>query len=117
MNIILGEQQAQALSERYVILPLDTFCVEGHTQLIKSYCVIETLPAEDLPQVNAWRNLHLQLIENYYKKNWTFCLQCIEHLIGHWNKEIDSFYLDLASRMRSYQEKDPGPDWTGFINR
>lgn len=117
MNIILGQDKVADLSDRYVVLPLDTFNVSGHPDPITSFCVIEQVSIQDLSQLGSWRALHEKLIENYHKKNWNFCEQAVEHLVGRWNGELDSFYLDLLGRIKRYQQQDPGEEWTGIITR
>ena len=117
MNIILGRDRVEQLADRYVVLSLDTFNVSDQPEPITSFCVIEQITLQDLSQLESWRALHEKLIENYHKKNWTFCEQALEHLLGRWNGELDSFYLDLMSRIKNYQQQDPGEDWTGIITR
>lgn len=116
MNIVLGDV-SKDLATRHVVLPLDTFHVTGHAQPVTSFCVIESVPMDELRLLDNWRDLHEKLISNYHKKNWDFCQQALEHLIGRWNGELDSFYLDLGQRISRYQEQDPGPDWSGIIQR
>lgn len=117
MNIVLGEVQGRTLAERHVVLPLDMFKIQGQPELVKSYCVIESLSLEELAQIDYWVDLHVKLIENYGKQNWNFCLQALEHLMGRWNGEIDSFYQNLLDRVQQYQISDPGPDWIPAIPR
>jgi hypothetical protein len=117
MNIILGEEHAQTLQERYTILSLDTFQVAGHDQPVKSYCVIENVPVQEIPKIDQWRNLHENLIINYGRQNWNFCEQAIEHLQGKWNKELDSFYQDLLDRVESRKPYGVDPAWSPVIER
>lgn len=117
MNIVLGETQGRTLAERHVVLPLDVFAVQGQSELIKSYCVIESLTLQELAQMDHWIDLHVKLLENYGKKNWDFCIQALEHLMGRWNGEIDSFYQNLLARVQQYRTSDPGPDWTPAVLR
>lgn len=117
MNIILGEDRAQSLSDRYTVLPLDTFYMRQSGQNVKSYCVVESLPVAELYQFDQWYDLHGKLIENYAKQNWDFCEQAIEHLLGKWNKELDTFYQDLLMRVRARKPHGVDPDWTPLIER
>lgn len=117
MNIILGEDQAQALAEKYTVLSLDTFSVGNNPEPIRSFCVIETLPLGEIPQIDSFRDLHESLMVNYARRNWSFCDQAIEHLMGRWNHELDSFYADLSSRVQQYRLQEPPEDWSPIINR
>jgi hypothetical protein len=61
------------------------------------------------------KNLHANLVSNYKKKDWNFCEQAIEQLIGKWNGEMDSFYAELSARIQTFKQTDPGDDWDGVI--
>ena len=51
MNIILGEDQYQALKDQYIILELDTLVINGDE--IPSYCVLDakSIPLDEMTQV------------------------------------------------------------------
>lgn len=115
MNIIIGQEQARALSDKYTVLRLDRLSVPGHDGPINSYCVVDNIPLHEMVQLDMWRDLHENLIENYTQRNWNYCEQAIEHLRGKWNGQLDSFYDILQQRVSGYKENDPGPDWTGII--
>jgi hypothetical protein len=117
MNIILGEEAARPLMERYTVLPLDTFQITGQEAATQSYCVIEALPVQDLRQIDQWRDLHEKLMINYARRNWNYCEQAIQHLMGRWNGELDTFYLELSGRIEKFKQQDPGPDWSPVIAR
>lgn len=114
MNIILGEEQAQALADRYTILSLDTFLIKG--QIVRSFCVVENLPITEMPTLDICRELHENLMTNYALRNWNYCEQAIDYLMGRWNRELDTFYLDLARRIQDCKQR-PQDDWTPVITR
>lgn len=117
MNIILGEDRIADVSEKYIVLPLDSFLVAGHPDPVRSYCVLADLSIADLMQIESLRDLHQNLIKNYGLRNWNYCEQAMEHLLGKWNGQLDSFYRDLADRVQIYKQEDPGPEWTPAIQR
>lgn len=117
MHIIFGDTQAQALGEKYTVLELDTFKFEPSGILAKAYAVIETIPIEDLPKLSFHTDLHTNLIENYSKRDWNFCDQAIENLVGCFGGELDTFYAELQSRINNYKENDPGDTWDYVIAR
>lgn len=114
MNIILGEQQASVLSEKYTVLELDTFSVQGSAP-VKSYAVIENIPIPEMFSLDKQAELHNKMIEQYHLRNWKFCLDALEHLIGKWNGEIDSFYLDITDRIKKLVSQPLDEKWTGNI--
>lgn len=117
MNIVIGEKRAAEMAEKYTVLSLDTFLLPGTQDPIKSYCVLQNIPINEMVQIGNLKTLHENLMQNYGARNWSFCQQALEHLIGKWNKEVDSFYLDLASRIAKYQDEEPDLDWTPIIKK
>lgn len=117
MHIIFGDEQAQALGEKYTVLELDTFRFLPAGIVTRAYAVIESLPIDELPLLSFQTDLHRNLIKNYQKRDWNFCEQAIENLIGHFGKEVDTFYTELQLRINNYKENDPGENWDPIIER
>jgi hypothetical protein len=117
MHIIFGEEQATILAEKYTVLELDTLQFEPNGPLATAYCVIENVSITDLPRIESMRNLHSQLIVNYRRRDWNYCDQALDQLVGFWSGEIDSFYNELRTRIAKYIEQDPGESWDGIIKK
>jgi hypothetical protein len=115
MNIIFGRDQAMTLAEKYTVLELDTIRVSPSNKEITAFCVIESIPIMDMPKVESMKNLHENLLIEYKKKNWNYCIQALEYLTGFWGHEIDTFYDNIGSRIQNYSENDPGDTWDGVI--
>ena len=115
MHIILGEQNVQEVSDKYVVLELDTFRPTDTGELISAFCLIENVPIHELPQVDQYRDLHQQLITNYRKANWKFCEDALEHLLGRWNGEVDSFYTVMMQRIQDHKQTAESADWDPAI--
>lgn len=113
MHIILGEENARQLEDKYTVLELDTFRIQGNPAPVKSYCVVEQIPIMEISHSDQFRNLHNDMIRNFKLKNWKFCEDALEHLIGKWHGEVDSFYNIMARRVEDYKAHDPGPEWDG----
>jgi len=69
----------------------------------------------ELPLTESKKDLHSNLLIEYRKRNWNYCQQALDHLMGSWNKELDSFYDDLRNRIDAFSENDPPADWDGII--
>lgn len=113
MNIIFKEN-AQAIQEKYTVLDLDTFSMPDgsvHT----ACCVIENIPIMEISQTAGLKQLHADLIQNYGQRNWAYCEQAIEHLMGKWGGEIDTFYLDLKTRIDRLKTLDLNDSWSPVI--
>jgi len=117
MNIIFGRDQALALTEKYIVLELDTIRVNPANTEITAFCVIESMPILDMPKVDSMKNLHENLLVEYKKRDWNYCTQALEHLSGFWGHELDTFYDSIRSRIQEYIANDPGEDWDGIIDR
>ena len=117
MNVILGDENIKNIDSRYVVLELDQIRVSAEADPLTAFCLVEQLPLPEIPQQHHYLELHKNLIKNYRRKNWKFCQDAIEHLIGRWRGELDTFYMDLLSRVNKYQAQDLEPDWDGVINR
>ena len=114
MNIIFGTNEMAKLHEKYIVLELDTVTIKS-SDPITAYCVIESIPLDEMSQVDNFKKIHSELMENYRKRNWKFCIQAIDQLMGFWGKQIDSFYTILRSRVEEYTIAEPDETWTGII--
>ena len=117
MNIVFADQaEANVLRQKYTLLELDTLQLIQFNGIEKTaWCLLEKehLSLTDLVSFTKFQDLHHNLVKNYKKKNWKFCEDALEHLIGRWNGEIDSFYFELQKRIKDYKVNDPGPEWRG----
>ncbi len=117
MHIIFGKDKLDGIDSKYTVLELDTFRVSDQTDPVTAYCVVETIPIMEMAAVDQFRDLHANLIKNYREKNWKYCEDALEHLIGKWNREIDSFYQDIFRRVQEHKANGVPQEWDGFICR
>lgn len=119
MHIILTEENAKLMEEKYIVLELDLIKVAPNKDSVPAFCIIsfEDVSVDDLPHLEKFKKLHNKLIENYRKRNWEFCEQALEHLPGRWKGTVDSFYNEISQRIAKYKEQDPGEDWDCSIHK
>lgn len=117
MNIIIEPEQLEQYREKYTVLELDTIRLKPSNQEIKAYCVVENIPILEMADLASRVQLHENLIVEYKKRNWNYCEQAIEHLMGRWGHELDSFYQDILNRIAKYKEQEPGEAWDGIIEK
>ena len=115
MHIIFGDEQAQEIGKKYTVLELDTVRFTPSGTTATAYVVVENIPIPDLPKLSVQTELHHNLMENYRKRDWNFCSQAIENLVGNFGGELDTFYAELQSRINNYKDNDPGDAWDYFI--
>ena len=114
MKILLGpKEQIKDIEERYVVLELDTFRIQGIE--VPSWCVIDAgnIPLKEMTETQHWQEQHNNLIKNWKKGDWNFCGQMLEHLLGKFGGELDSFYTTMFGRM---QKPKPNP-YTYIIDK
>ena len=114
MNIILGKSQADLLKDKHLILELDTITM-GNSTPITAYCVVENIPLEQISKIEPYAKLHSELMESYRGRQWKFCQDAVEELVGAWGGQLDSFYTDLLTRITANKENEPDESWTGII--
>ena len=115
MNIIFDKSHLDQLQNKYIVLELDTFCVESTGQQRTAYCVVENVPILEMAQIESLKNLHANLMDNYRKQDWNYCEQAIEHLMNKWNGELNSFYTELLTRIKVLKDQPLDSNWTGVI--
>ena len=116
MNIIFGKDEADKLTEKYIVLELDTIAIKSNPPFT-AYCVVENIPLEQLAGAEPYIKLHSNMMEEYRKRNWMYVENAIEELVGQWNSELDSFYTDILDRVNQYKVEEPPEDWTGIITK
>ena len=117
MNIIFGLKSVETFEERYTVLELDTFLLQPTNEVVTAYCLVETIPIQEMPAVVSLKELHSNLMAEYRKRNWRYCEDAIAHLTGKWRGELDSFYGELLQRITKLKETDLPENWTGYLDR
>ena len=117
MNIIFGTEMAEQAQDRYTVLELDTFNLVPTDQVVTAYCLVETVPIQEMPAIESLKDLHSNLMTEYTKRNWYYCENAIAHLTGKWGSELDSFYSELLQRIMKLKETDLPVDWTGRLDK
>lgn len=117
MNIIFGIESVTPFEERYTVLELDTFVLHPTDEVVTAYCLVETIPVQEMPAVESLKDLHSTLMAEYRKRNWHYCEDAIAHLTGKWNSELDSFYIELLQRIMKLKQEDLPEDWTGRVDK
>lgn len=120
MNIIFAtREEAEKLQEKYTVLELDTFRMSEDEAPATSWCVLDTssVTLTDIAHMGQFIDLHNNMMRNYRLKNWKYCQDALEHLVGKWRGEVDSFYEVMDQRIRKYKENDPGTHWDGVIDK
>lgn len=114
--LIILEDQVPMLQGRYVTLELDQVRLGQDGPVKQAYCVVESIRLQDMPRLQELRERHQQVIETYRNQNWNDCLGAIDSMEGQWNGELDSFYQDLAQRVKTLKQNPPNAEtWDPVI--
>jgi len=118
MQIIFGEPP-EGLTEKYIVLELDTIQYAEDNDPVTAYCVVsgEHVALEEVSLLKQYAETHRALMNNYRKQNWSFCEQAIDSLRGKFKGEMDSFYDILESRVREYKKESKNDDWNGVLKQ
>jgi len=118
MQIIFGEPP-EGLTEKYIVLELDTIQYAEDSNPITAYCVIsgEQISLEEVSLLKQYAETHRALMNNYRKQKWEFCEQAIDSLRGKFKGEMDSFYDVLESRVQEYKKEPLGNGWDGVLKQ
>lgn len=116
MQIIFGDS-VNLVKDRFTVLELDSFSTESLSAPITAWCVVHTIPLQEIGLTENLVKIHQDLIAQFRQKNWAFCLECIGHLRGRWNGELDSFYNDLETRVKEFISLPPEIDAEFWVRR
>lgn len=117
MNIIFGKEALSEVGDRYTVLELDTIKLPSQAEPMTAYCLVENIPIMEIAQIDMNRDLHRNLIKNYGLRNWKFCEDAIEHLVGKWGGELDSFYLELSKRIGDLKQQNLEESWSPILDK
>lgn len=99
MNIIFGKTNADLLKEKYLVLDLETFEVDG--KQLECFCLVdsEKIAPTDYALLDHYTQLHRAFVDNLKTKNYNLCRDLIPHLLGKFGGELDSFYQTINERI------------------
>jgi hypothetical protein len=116
MNIIFNTENIEAIKNNNIVLELDTFYFSRLDKTATAYCVVDNIKLTDFDKIEQNQKLHCRLIDAYKQKDFKLCQDLLEHLVGAFNSEIDSFYSDLSQRIQKLLIDLPA-HWTPVIVR
>jgi hypothetical protein len=116
MHIIFGSA-IEEIPNSFTVLELDTFRMVKENRTDTAYCVVEKIPLTEFATLDAYKKIHADLVRYYKQRQWEYCENAIEGLMGRWNGELDTFYTDLLRRVIGYKENEPPADWDGTLLR
>jgi hypothetical protein len=117
MNIIFDTENIEAIKSNNVVLELDTFYFSQLNKTATAYCVIDNVKLTDFDKIEQNQRLHYELIAAYKKKDFGLCQDLLEQLIGVFDGEVDSFYLELSKRVDDLKSKKLPDDWSSIITQ
>ena len=108
MEIIFGRENAEMLRERFTVLDLETITDQDGNSM-EVFCLIpaDKISIGDMPTLSQWVTLHNDFLNGYKTNQYTYCRQCIEHLMGKFGGEVDSFYEEILRRINEAEENTP----------
>jgi hypothetical protein len=117
MNIIFDTENIETIKQNNVVLELDTFYFAQLDKTATAYCVIDNIKITDFDKIEQNQKLHAELVSAFKRKDFKLCQDLLEHLIGAFGGEVDSFYLELSKRAGELNAKALPDDWSSIIAR
>ena len=116
MNIIFEEKLTEDIREKYILLELDTFSPEPNV-FKKCWALIgkDEVNVQEVHNMDQFTDLHHNMIKNYGLKNWKFCHDALDHLIGKFRGEIDSFYRIMRERVEQLEKINLPDTWSPVV--
>lgn len=101
MQIIFSRAVAKELSDKFTVLELETFDVEG--QLLETFCVIpsDSISLAEYPTLKHSEDLHAQLVAAIKRQDYLLIAEIIPYLLGKFGGEVDSFYEVISERAQA----------------
>jgi hypothetical protein len=80
--------------------------VEKDGTSLEVFCLIpgDKIGISELPFLENWVKLHNDFLHGYQTRQYEYCRQCIEHLMGKFGGEVDSFYSIILERIDQSEE-------------
>jgi hypothetical protein len=99
MQIIFGQDIAEEVRMRHIVLELETFTVKDSEKT--AYCVVrpESIMLTEMPDIQRLCKLHEETIEALKRNDVNTVLEGIGNLRGHFGGELDSFYDVIRKRI------------------
>jgi hypothetical protein len=100
MNIIIGKEAAEQLSDKMIVLELETLEKDG--KQITAYCVVpgDKIDIKEMANLKYYKQLHEDMIDRLNKGETKFVRSAIEYLKGSFGGELDTFYLHLEDKFK-----------------
>jgi hypothetical protein len=101
MYIIFGKELAESISDRHIILELETF-TDANDEAVVAYCVVqpESIALGEISDIERLSRLHQHLADNLRIKNYEQCEETLPHLLGKFGGELDTFYSEITKRIQ-----------------
>jgi hypothetical protein len=100
MQIVMGEQIAKELKEKYTVLELDTIPVDG--QMVPAFCVLEPESVVfEMSSLHSNVELHEKLIVAIKSNDTQSAAVIADSLQGRFGGMLDSFYQVILERVES----------------
>ena len=115
MNIIFDTGNIEAIKNNNIVLELDTFYFAKLDKTATAYCVIDNVKLTDFDKITQHQQLHADLIDAYKNKNFKLCRDLLEHLIGAFNNEVDSFYNEMHKRVNNLSAQPLLTEWSHIL--
>ena len=115
VDIVIGQDTAAQVSERFAVLQLDLIAVKGKSEAVEIFTVLGDRELHDNPDFTSLAKTHNAMIDAYRAQNWDKVESLLMELRENTVCNLNVLYDMYAARIAAFRETPPGPDWDGVF--
>ncbi len=112
VDIVLGDNTAQAVKDEFAVIELDLLQVKGKTETVRIFALMGDNEMKNSDAFQKTQKLVGELQSTYRAQEWDDAKVLADKLMKH-NKGLQCFAELLISRIVAFEQHPPAADWGG----
>ncbi|AUG51918.1 CHASE2 domain-containing protein [Thalassospira marina] len=115
VDIVIGQDTAVTVSERFAVLQLDLIAVKGKSEAVEIFTVLGDLDLRDSADFAKLAQNHDAMITAYRGQNWDLVEELLAGLRENTICDLSVLYDMYNERISAFRKMPPGPEWDGVF--
>ncbi|PKR55848.1 CHASE2 domain-containing protein [Thalassospira marina] len=115
VDIVIGQDTAVTVSERFAVLQLDLIAVKGKSEAVEIFTVLGDRNLRDSSGFAKLAQNHDAMITAYRGQNWDLVEELLAGLRENTICDLSVLYDMYDERISAFRKMPPGPDWDGVF--
>lgn len=115
VDIVIGQDTAVTVSERFAVLQLDLIAVKGKSEAVEIFTVLGDRDLRDSSDFAKLAQNHDAMITAYRGQNWDLVEELLAGLRENTICDLSVLYDMYDERISAFRKMPPGPDWDGVF--